>query len=79
MEYLSMVPAVVEKGLHRVSMIEEFHNQRYPRVNDKSIKIKGFETLRRWGMRNYIDLDESITFSSSAVVSAYICNMSGDK
>lgn len=37
-----MVPAVVEKGLHRVSMIEEFHNQRYPRVNDKSIKIKGF-------------------------------------
>lgn len=35
--------------------------------------------MRRWGEKGYINLDESVTFSSSSLVAAYTANFKGER
>jgi hypothetical protein len=77
LEFLSATPS--ERTSFRGSFNEEFETQRYPHVYDRSIRLRLFETLRRWGECGYINLDESVTYSSSTLVAAYTSNLKGER
>lgn len=78
LEYLS-IPFNAIKTSFRASLADEFQNIRYPHIKDKATKIKAFETLRRWGSMKYINLNDSVSFSSSALAHAYIVNLTGER
>lgn len=58
---------------------DEFNLIRYPRIVDKLTKLKGFQTLRRWGENGYLNLEEYVSFSASALVRAYTLNLNNEK
>lgn len=77
LQFLSAVP--VDRTSFRGSFNEEFEAQRYPHIYDRRVRLRLFETLRRWGERGYISLDESVTYGSSSLVSAYTSNLRGER
>jgi hypothetical protein len=54
LDYLSTV--TVDKNAHRGSL-QEMEMQRFQHIFDNNIRLRIFETLRRWGEEGYINLD----------------------
>jgi hypothetical protein len=63
----------------RGSFTEDLESLRHPHLFDRGVRLRLFETLRRWGTRGYISLDECVTFGSASLVAAYTTNLRGDR
>jgi hypothetical protein len=76
LQFLSAAPP--ERN-NRSSFSEEFEAHRYPHIYERPVRLRLFETLRRWGERGYINLDECVAFGSSSLVTAYTTNLRGER
>ena len=76
LQFLSAAPA---DRSPRTSFTEEFEAHRYPHIYDRGVRLRLFETLRRWGERGYVNLDDCVAYGSSSLVAAYICNLRGER
>ena len=79
LQYLSYEITKDKSPVWKSSGADEFHPGRYPRITDRNGRLCAFETLRRWGEKGYLNLEDYISFSSTALVRAYTVNLSVEK
>lgn len=79
LDYLSFTPE--SRTNKKQPHIDEFANPAYYRnICDPVTKKNGFETLRRWALKNYVDLNETVAYNSPSLISAYLSNLThGDR
>ena len=79
LQYLSFEINKEKNPAWKSSGADEFHVGRYSRISDKIGRLSAFETLRRWGEKGYLNLEDYISFSSTALVRAYTINLNVEK